>query len=159
MNATNGLVRPLKMVLIEDSLMDINLFKIALSRRNSTTELTTFRNGEMAISYFRKDMGQESKPDLTILDLNLPGMGGIEVLEKLKGDPIFRSIPVVVFSSTQLNDEIKRCYDKGAVKVVTKPAELGPFLESVQGIEDCARRKLEGDVDRGKGIGGESNNP
>ncbi len=154
MNACDAPVRPLRILLIEDSLMDINLFKIALSRRNSTSQLTTIKDGEKAMLHLRSKMGEGERPDLTVLDLNLPRMDGMEVLSQCKNDPLLRSIPVVVFTSTQSPIEVGQCYDLGAVKVITKPGELEPFLGAVQGIEDCLRRNLDSGADLGNCMGG-----
>src|SRR6266478_5763897 len=127
MNASLNPVRPLKILLVEDSAMDTNLIQIALSRSHLNSKLTAFKDGEKAMSHLHENSQSEDRPDLTILDLNLPGMDGFDVLEQCKVDPQLKSIPIVVFTSTDLADEIGLCYELGADKVVTKPGDLGPF--------------------------------
>ena len=157
MNASPLPVKPLNILLVEDSVMDVNLVRIAFSRRHSTSELTTCKDGESALFHLRQHSIGGIRPDLMILDLNLPGMDGIEVLTECKNDTELKSIPVVVFTSTSLAAEIGRCYAAGAAKVVTKPTAVEPFLGIVQGIEDCLRKKMEGGENLGGCIGGEPN--
>jgi len=152
-DAITAPVQPLKIFLVEDSLMDINLFKIALSRRNSSTQLTIFKDGEKALRHLRQNPGKASRPDLAILDLYMPGMDGMELLQAFKNDPDLESMPVIVFTSSQLPAEFSRCYENGAVKVVSKPMELEPFLGAVQGIEDCLRKNVDGHGELGACIG------
>ena len=138
--------RPLKMLLVEDSPMDTHLVKIALSKSGLHSELSIFQDGESALAHLRQSPPGEYRPDLIVLDLNLIGMDGVEVLRECKRDPDLRSIPIVVFTSSVLSEEIQRCNELGAENVVTKPVELEPFLRSVQAMEEQMRKKMDPDA-------------
>jgi CheY-like chemotaxis protein len=73
-------------------------------------------------------------PELVVLDLKMPRMGGLEALRRLRGEPATRHVPVVVFSSGSLPDEIAQCRQLGVLDTVQKPIEFGAFVTAVQGI-------------------------
>jgi CheY-like chemotaxis protein len=133
----------LKIFLIEDSAMDTNLIKLALSRRNHDNDLTAFKDGESAMLHLRQHAQGEGTPHLAILDLQLAGMDGVDFLAKCKRDPQLKSIPIVVFTSTSMRDAIEQCYNLGADRVVTKPMEMDPFIGAVQDIEDSLRKRMD----------------
>jgi CheY-like chemotaxis protein len=136
------ITRVLDVLLIEDSQMDVNLVRTAFARSDRHTSLTVFGNGEEALSFLHQSIDKSHLPDLIILDLILVGLDGWDILKACKTNPYLESIPVAVFTSTSLADEIGVCYALGADQVVTKPLELTDFLRAVQGIEDWARKKL-----------------
>ncbi|MHB1260910.1 MAG: response regulator [Thermoplasmatota archaeon] len=72
--------------------------------------------------------------DLVVLDLKMPRMGGLEALRRLRGEPATRHVPVIIFSSGSLPDEIEKCRQLGVIDVVQKPIEFGAFVTAVQGI-------------------------
>lgn len=80
-----------------------------------------------------QDVGRRL-PDLVVLDLKMPRMGGLEALRRLRAEPATRHVPIVVFSSGSLPDEIDQCRRLGVVDVVQKPIEFGAFVAAVQGI-------------------------
>ena len=134
--------RPMKILLIEDSLMDTNLVQIALSRSPFNSQLAAFSDAEKAMLYLRHNIHSKDRPDLIILDLYLIGKDGGEVLIECKTNEDLKAIPIIVFTSTALADEIGLCYELGADKVVTKPGELEPFLGVVQSFEDSLWKKM-----------------
>ena len=77
-------------------------------------------------------------PELVVLDLKMPRMGGLETLRRLRGEPATRHVPVVIFSSGSLPDEIAQCRQLGVLDTVQKPIEFGAFVTAVQGIVKLA---------------------
>ena len=94
-------------------------------------------NGERSLAYLRRGRthGDAEKPDLVLLDLNLPGKSGREVLADLKGDSRLRTIPVVVFSTSQSPKDVLECYEAGANCYVNKPVDLDDFFSAIWSIE------------------------
>jgi CheY-like chemotaxis protein len=127
--------RPYEILLVEDSPMDTLLVKQALAQEEKTINLVDLKDGEQAIGYLRHNASGPKRPDLVLLDLNLPKMDGWEVLGECKVDPTLKAIPIVVFTTSQTKDEIQICYELGANSVVCKPDGLYPFLEAVRGVE------------------------
>ena len=121
-------VKPVAILLIEDNPGDTRLVAEALKACPVPVELTVAADGETALSLLRKE---ESKPDLVILDLNIPKVSGISVLEQYVPK---QSPPVVVFSSTWGQTEIRRALELGAREVVHKPIEIHAFIDAVCGI-------------------------
>jgi chemotaxis family two-component system response regulator Rcp1 len=123
-----------EILVVEDSETDTMLMMKALSHSTRAKNIVSLRDGERAMSYLRER--KQLRPDLILLDLNLPKKDGWEVLRECKADPDLRSIPVVVFTTSRLDSDVARCYALGANCVVSKPFELSPFLGAIQGIED-----------------------
>jgi two-component system response regulator len=136
-------MRVLNVLLIEDSQMDINLVRTALARSDRHTSLTAIENGEEALAYLWQCVDNGHMPDVMILDLNLVGLDGWDILKECKASPYLKSVPIVVFTSTAMFEEIRFCYDLGADLVVSKPADLQGFLGAVQEIETWARKRLQ----------------
>lgn len=123
-----------EVLLVEDCESDARMILKAFSQSPRRKHITTLADGDSALGYLQDP--SQSKPDLILLDLNLPKKDGWEVLKACKSDPELKAIPIVVLSTTRLEDDIQRCYALGANCVVAKPFELNPFLEAVHGIED-----------------------
>ena len=131
--------RPLiEILLVEDSLADIDLTLEALEEAKFVNEVHTVRDGAAAIAYLYRAPGYEDavRPDLIILDLNLPKRSGHEVLENLKADPELRRIPVAVLTTSGAEADVVKSYDLGANCYLTKPVDVGQFLSVVQSLED-----------------------
>jgi CheY-like chemotaxis protein len=107
---------------IEDNLQDVQLVREAFRECGVPASVDSVGNAFLAYRYLSKqrEFGTSPTPDLIILDLNLPVVKGIEVLRTLKGEPRWRDIPVVVFTSTQQRDEVSACQREG-VTVIKKP--------------------------------------
>ena len=95
-------------------------------------------HGELAMKFLRREAPYEDapRPDLILLDLNLPRMDGREVLAAIKGDPEFRRIPVVVLTTSEAEEDILRSYDLHANAYVTKPVHFDRFMEVVRQIDE-----------------------
>ena len=130
--------RPVEILLVEDNPGDVRLTREALREGKVRNNLAVASDGVEAIAYLRKE-GEHAgavRPDLILLDLNLPRKDGREVLAEIKADPSLRNIPVVVLTSSQAEQDIVRAYDLHANCYITKPVDLDQFIRVVQSIED-----------------------
>ncbi len=130
--------RPIEILLVEDNLGDVRLTQEALKEGKVRNNLSVASNGEEALAFLRRE-GQFTgapRPDVILLDLNLPGKDGREVLAEIKTDPNFRRIPVVILTTSQAEQDILKTYDLHANCYVTKPVDLDQFIEMVKSIED-----------------------
>lgn len=123
-----------QVLLIEDNLGDIELMRHSLEGLKVPAFLHVARDGVEALQFLRR---QESflnapRPDLVLLDLNLPRMSGHEVLTAIKGDPALLTIPVVVLTTSRAEHDIRASYQLHANACVTKSAELATFMERAQ---------------------------
>jgi len=96
------------------------------------------RNGEEALDYLyqRGQFADAPRPAMMLLDLNMPGINGYTVLEKMKSDASLRSIPVVVLTTSDDPRDIEKCYDIGANSYVHKPVDLPGFIEAIARLKD-----------------------
>ena len=124
----------IEILLVDDSVADVRLTVEALKEAKLRNTIHAVYDGESAIEFLRKP-GQR-KPDLILLDLNLPGMDGREVLAEIKGDPELAIIPVVVLTTSRAEEDILRTYRLHANCYITKPVDLNQFIRVVQSIED-----------------------
>lgn len=127
------------LLMVEDNPGDVDLTREALAetRSFSLENLHVARDGEEAMRYVRRtdEFADAPRPDLILLDLNLPRKDGREVLAEIKGDPHLRSIPIVVLTSSDAEDDVTRSYGLHANCYVKKPGDLDRFLDIVRGIE------------------------
>jgi two-component system, chemotaxis family, response regulator Rcp1 len=130
--------RPVEILLVEDNPGDVRLTREALREGKVRNNLAVASDGVEAVAYLRKEgvHANAVRPDLILLDLNLPRMDGREVLAEIKADPALRHIPVVVLTSSQAEEDIVRAYDLHANCYVTKPVDLDQFIRVVESIED-----------------------
>jgi CheY-like chemotaxis protein len=122
-------------LMVDDNPGDVRLTLEALHESGTSAQLISVRDGQAAVQLLLNPPPGQRRPDLVLLDLNLPRMDGREVLAILRGDPRFRSLPVVVFSSSDAPHDIKDAYDRGANCYVVKPMELERFMTVVLQIE------------------------
>jgi len=129
--------RPIRILLVEDNAGDARLTREALKQIKVPVAVHVAVNGIQALDflYRRGEYKESPRPDLVLLDLNLPKKDGREVLEDIKGHPSLRSIPVVVLSTSTSPTDINRSYELHANSYISKPMDLEGFLEVVQGIE------------------------
>ncbi|MGY0020590.1 response regulator [Streptomyces sp. cg35] len=124
--------RPYDVLLVEDDLADAMLVQDALSARGARN-LTQVEDGIAALEYLRDP--SSTRPDLIVLDLNMPRMNGRELLAVLKGDDDLRTIPVVVLTTSAAPDDVTGAYRQYANAYVTKPVNLDDFEHAVQSID------------------------
>lgn len=139
MNAmqTNTTGRPIEILLVEDSPGDVRLTKEALREGKIRNHLSVASDGELALAFLRREgrYADAPRPDVILLDLNLPRKDGREVLTEIKADPQLRRIPVVVLTTSSNEEDIVRAYDLHANCFITKPVNLDQFISVVQSIE------------------------
>lgn len=123
-------------LLVEDLRADAALVRTALSEGKFLCTLDVVEDGEDAIAYLRGQNDGARRPDLVLLDLNLPRMNGREVLAEMKADPDLRSIPVVVLTTSDVERDVEASYSLGAVGYVTKPLDVTEFFAAIHAIED-----------------------
>jgi two-component system, chemotaxis family, response regulator Rcp1 len=132
-----ALGRPINILLVEDSPSDVAMTVAALREGRIVNQLHLAEDGEVAMAFLRRE-GPHSdapRPDLIILDLNLPRKDGREVLEEVKSDDAFKFIPVVVLTTSSEETDILRSYKLHANAFVTKPVGFEPFLTAMREIE------------------------
>jgi CheY-like chemotaxis protein len=127
-----------QILLVEDSPADIRLTCEALRDAKVLNDLHVVRDGVEALAFLRHEppFTDSPRPDLIILDLNLPRKDGKEVLAELQEDPVLKSIPVAVLTTSAQEIDIAQSYNLGANCYLTKPVDLDQFLRVVQAVED-----------------------
>jgi CheY-like chemotaxis protein len=137
--STRPLSRPVEILLVEDNPGDVRLTREALREGKVHNNLYIAKDGVEALAFLRREGAEFAdavRPDLILLDLNLPRKDGREVLEEIKADPSLRHIPVVVLTSSEAEQDIVRAYDLHANCYVSKPVDLDQFITVVQSIEN-----------------------
>ena len=127
-----------EILLVEDDPGDVVMTREALGESKLLNNLSVVSNGEEALSFLRKEgvYAGAARPDLILLDLNLPRLSGREVLEVVKQDPELRRIPVVVLTTSEAEEDVLRSYDLHANAYVTKPVGFETFVTVVRQIDD-----------------------
>ena len=127
---------PTQILLVDDSQADIDLIGEVLSMNKRPYHANSVNDGMKAMSYLhrRGNYARAPRPDLILLDLNMPRLDGRQVLQQLKCDPDLSKIPVVVFTTSGANADIVRCYELGANCYLTKPGNLWDFIAVVQSM-------------------------
>ncbi len=130
-------VKGIDVLLVEDDPGDVLMTREAFEERHIADRLHVVGDGVLAMQFLRRtdEFGGAPRPGLILLDLNLPGRNGLEVLAELKADRDLRSIPVVVLTSSQSEQDILRSYALHANAFVTKPLEFERFLDAVRQID------------------------
>jgi chemotaxis family two-component system response regulator Rcp1 len=128
----------LSVLLVEDDPGDVVIAREALAAGRLSTDLHVVRDGVEAMSYLRKadQFADATRPDLILLDLNLPRKSGHEVLAEVKQDPELRRIPVVVLTTSLVQEDVAKSYDLHASVHVSKPVDFDQFTEVVRQIDD-----------------------
>ena len=127
----------LRILLVEDNPVDVRITREALGEQKESERLRVVENGEDAMKYLRRkgEFTSAERPDLILLDLNLPVKDGREVLREVKSDPHLRHIPVVVLTTSDSARDICDVYSNGGNCYVTKPTDLNEYFDAVKGIE------------------------
>jgi CheY-like chemotaxis protein len=128
----------MKVLLVEDSLADLTLILEVLQEEKIAAEVSVARDGVEAMDYLLKQgpHTDATTPDLVLLDLNLPKKDGREVLAEIKASPELKSIPVVILTTSQAEEDIVRSYNLQASCYVTKPIDLEQFVKIVRSIDE-----------------------
>lgn len=122
-------------LLVEDNPMDLDLTLRAFNKRKFSNTIQVARDGEEALAFFPRWEAGEALPAVILLDINLPKVNGLEVLQRLKSHPDFRRIPVVVLTSSRENSDLKTAYDLGVNSYIEKPVSFNKFIEVAEHIE------------------------
>jgi two-component system, chemotaxis family, response regulator Rcp1 len=131
-------VRPIDILLVEDNMGDIELEREALGMGKLHNTLHVVQDGVAAMDFLRKlgKYGKSPRPDLIILDLNLPKKDGRQVLAEIKEDEDLKRIPVIILTSSRAEEDILKTYNLHANCYIAKPIDLHQFLHVVQSIEE-----------------------
>jgi len=130
--------QPIEVLLVEDDPGDVLLIREAFEFNKVHNNLNVVSDGEQALSYLRRE-GEWSdalRPDLVLLDLNLPRKDGREVLAEAKSDPSIRAIPIVVLTTSEAEEDVLKSYELHANAYVTKPVDFERFVSIVRQIDD-----------------------
>lgn len=131
-------LKPIEILLAEDNPGDIRLTQEAFKEGKIKNNLHVTKDGIEAIEFLRHEgeYSDSPRPDLILLDLNMPRKGGKEVLEEIKADEDLRRIPVVILTTSKAEEDIVRSYDLHANCFITKPVDMNQFIEVVKFIEN-----------------------
>ncbi len=138
MTQSNDDEREIEILLVEDDPGDVVMTREAFQDYKIHNQLHVVNDGTEAMAFLRQEgeFADQPRPDLVLLDLNLPRMDGREVLQAIKSDPEFASIPVVVLTTSENEDDVLRSYSLHANAYVTKPVDFERFIEVVRRIDD-----------------------
>jgi CheY-like chemotaxis protein len=130
--------RQIEVLLVEDDPGDVLMTREAFQDYKLANQLHVVHDGADAMAFLRREGGYSGapRPDLVLLDLNLPRMDGREVLQAIKSDPELASIPVVVLTTSEAEDDVLRSYSLHANAYVTKPVDFERFIEVVRQIDE-----------------------
>lgn len=130
--------RPIEILLVEDSPTDALLTREALEQSKILNRMHRVENGVEALAFLRREgrYAGTPRPDLILLDLNLPKKSGIEVLQEIKEDEDLRIIPIVVLTTSKAEEDIVKSYDLHANCYITKPVDFDKFTEVIQSIRE-----------------------
>ena len=148
---------PVEILLIEDNIDDAELTIHALKKKNLGNNLTHLKDGEEALEFLYatgKYAGRNLnlQPRMILLDLKMPKLNGMEVLEKVKTEPSTKKIPVVILTSSREDPDLIRCYELGANSYIVKPVDFESFVNAVAelGLYWIILNQIPGQENRGK---------
>ncbi len=135
---SEGRVRPIEILLVEDNPADVRLTVEGLKEAKVANKLHAIMDGRKALDFLfhRGEYVDAPRPDVVLLDLNLPGVDGRTILKQIKEDPILRVIPVFVITSSEAEADIIKSYEFHANCFISKPIDFEGFLKVVHSIED-----------------------
>lgn len=127
--------RSTRILHVEDNPGDARLAEEAFDEVEANVDLTVVQDGARALAVLRAaEKGETARPDLVLLDLNLPTKSGVEVLEEIKSDKSLRKIPVIILTTTDDDATIDALYDNHANAFVTKPTTVDQFIEMIESV-------------------------
>jgi chemotaxis family two-component system response regulator Rcp1 len=129
---------PVDILLVEDNPGDVRLTQEAFAEARINNDLHVVNDGEAALQFMeqREEYADAPRPDLVLLDLNLPKVDGLEVLEQVKNDESLRRIPIVVLTSSEAEEDIVQSYEQHTNAYLTKPIDPGEFVDVIQSFEE-----------------------
>lgn len=136
---------PVRILLAEDSEDDILILQRAFARGRLAIDLRVVRDGQEALDYLSR-AGAFSEPalapcpDLVLLDINMPRKDGLATLQEIRANPRLRRLPVIMLTTSRAQEDIVRSYESGANTYVTKPEEMGQYIEEMQLLDSYWRR-------------------
>lgn len=122
-------------LLVEDNPVDLDLTLRAFASRKLTNPIEVARDGEEALAYIKKWEQGDPRPVVILLDLKLPRISGLEVLEAIKKHPVFKTIPVVILTTSSESTDVESAYQLGANSYIVKPVDFDKFIEVAKTIE------------------------
>ena len=122
-------------LLVDDNPMDVDLTLRAFKQRKFGNRIDVARDGEEALAWIPRWEAGEPKPAVILLDINMPKIGGLEVLRQLKSHPALSAIPVVMLTTSAVSEDIEAAYANGANSYVVKPVDYDSFMDLVMQIE------------------------
>lgn len=122
-------------IVVEDSEEDFAAFRRALAKNSIQAEVVRYTDGEACLEALRNDR-LPRVPDLVILDLNLPGLGGADILREMRDDPLLRGIPAVVLTTSANPADVQRCYDLGVGGYFLKEGDFSSFCTKIGTLAD-----------------------
>mgnify|MGYP006137523289 FL=1 len=130
-------MKPVHILLVEDNEGDILLTTEALEDSSINNTITVVKNGKQALDYLFQKEGYENalRPDLILLDINLPLKSGHEVLIELKSSEELKHIPIIMLTTSSSQNDIKQCYKNHANCFITKPVEINDFMDAIATVE------------------------
>ena len=132
--------KPIDILLVEDNEDHAELTLRALQNNNLTNDTYVVKDGQEALDFVYhqgkyEDTKKYPRPGLILLDINLPKVTGLEVLETLKKNPDFKSIPIIMLTTSSRDEEIARSYAGGANSYITKPVDFGEFAKKIKDLK------------------------
>ena len=118
--------------IVEDNLADVKLVKLAFAEQAIDARFRHFPNGQEFLDFLGAEKPEHI--DLILLDLNMPRLGGIDILRALQHSPVYKKLPIIIFSSSTHQEDIQTCYDLGANAYVPKPINIMKFSETIGAI-------------------------
>jgi len=129
-------LRSLNVLVVEDSPADVRLIREALKGAAVPVQIAVAKDGIEAMDYLHNSEGKASRPDLMLLDLNMPRKNGREVLAEVKASPALKQIPVLVMTSSHADEDINQAYELNANCYITKPHDFHEYVKVVRAIEN-----------------------
>lgn len=144
-----AITRSLHVLLVEDNLGDVTLIMEAFRGSKWPIQVSRVRDGEEAMDYLRGKgrWVHAIRPDLILLDLNMPKKPGLEVLQEVKRDPGLRDIPVVVLTNSKLDADVRKAYESRANFYLVKPTDLDELFVAMRYVEDIWLRSVAVEAD------------
>ncbi|MFA7280206.1 MAG: response regulator [Sterolibacterium sp.] len=128
-------LRQLRLLIVEDEPGDARLMQLAMQKNKYDVELHGASDGLEALRFLRREgeqFSQAPRPDMILLDLKMPGLGGLEFLAQIKQDERLRIIPVVVITTSALDADVAAAYKLGAAGYVPKPTDINEFVTAIR---------------------------